>query len=91
MNPDMAPAGHASDGCFKVPRVTHKDYPALLLEICEKNEVGMVATIDTELLLLGVSLITTKKSAYAYKEDTHEIQDRHVRLLNTYLAAKFFC
>ena len=54
MNPDMAPAGYVSDGCFKVPKVTDKDYPALLLEICEKNEVGMViATIDTELLLLA--------------------------------------
>lgn len=54
MNPEMAPAGYVSDGCFKVPRVTDKDYPALLLEICEKNEVGMViATIDTELLLLA--------------------------------------
>ena len=39
MNPEMAPAGYVSDGCLKVPRVTDKDYPALLLEICEKNEV----------------------------------------------------
>ena len=54
MNPEMASAGYVSDGCFKVPRVTDKDYPALLLEICEKNDVGMViATIDTELLLLA--------------------------------------
>ena len=54
MNPEMAPAGYVSDGCFKVPRVTDKDYPALMLEICEKNEVGMaIATIDTELLLLA--------------------------------------
>lgn len=49
MNPGMAPAGYVSDGCFKVPRVTDKEYPALLLEICEKNDVGMVIpTIDTE-------------------------------------------
>ena len=54
MNPEMAPAGYVSDGCFKVPRVTDKNYPALLSEICEKNEVGIViATIDTELLLLA--------------------------------------
>lgn len=54
MNPAMAPAGYVSDGCFKVPRVTDKEYPDLLLEICEKNDVGMViATIDTELLLLA--------------------------------------
>lgn len=54
MNPAMAPAGYASDGCFKVPRVADASYPSLLLEICEKNDVGMiVATIDTELLLLA--------------------------------------
>ena len=54
MNPDMAPAGYVSDGCFKVPRVTDKDYADLLLRICEEQKVGMViATIDTELLLLA--------------------------------------
>lgn len=54
MNPAMAPAGYVSDGCFEVPRVTDASYPSLLLEICEKNDVGMViATIDTELLLLA--------------------------------------
>lgn len=54
MNPAMAPAGYVSDGCFKVPRVTDASYPSLLLDICEKNDVGMViATIDTELLLLA--------------------------------------
>ena len=54
MNPEMAPAGYVSDGCFKVPRVTSPDYPDILLNICKKNEVGMViATIDTELLLLA--------------------------------------
>ena len=54
MNPEMAPAGYVSDGCFRVPRVTDEAYPAILLDICEKNDVGMVvATIDTELLLLA--------------------------------------
>lgn len=54
MNPQMAPAGYVSDGCFEVPRVTDENYPTLLLDICEKNDVGMViATIDTELLLLA--------------------------------------
>lgn len=54
MNPDMAPAGYVSDGCFKVPRVTDPSYPDLLLKICEDNQIGMViATIDTELLLLA--------------------------------------
>ena len=54
LNPQMAPAGYVSDGCFQVPRVTDEDYPATLWRICEEHGVGMViATIDTELLLLA--------------------------------------
>lgn len=54
MNPGMAPAGYVSDFCFSVPRVTSPEYPEILLKICKENEVGMViATIDTELLLLA--------------------------------------
>lgn len=54
MNPEMAPAGYVSDGCFQVPRVTDSSYPELLLNLCLEHEVGMViATIDTELLLLA--------------------------------------
>lgn len=54
LNPKMAPAGYVSDGCFAVPRVMDKDYPAKLLDLCVNNDVGMViATIDTELLLLA--------------------------------------
>lgn len=73
MNPAMAPAGYVSDGCFKVPRVTDASYPSQLLEICEKNDVDMViATIDTELLLLaelktsfqekGISIMVSDRS-----------------------------
>ncbi len=54
LNPKMAPAAYVSDGCFAVPRVMDKNYPAKLLDICVNNDVGMViATIDTELLLLA--------------------------------------
>lgn len=54
MNPEMAPVSYVCDGAFKVPRVTAPEYPAELLKICEENEVGMIiATIDTELLLLA--------------------------------------
>lgn len=54
MNPEMAPAAYVSDGCFKVPRVTDAAYPELLLNICQENNIGMIiATIDTELLLLA--------------------------------------
>lgn len=54
MNPIMAPAGYVSDYCFQVPRVTDSTYPDILLQICLENQIGMViATIDTELLLLA--------------------------------------
>lgn len=54
MKPELAPAGYVSDGCFEVPRVTDENYPAMLLDICLRNDIGMViATIDTELLLLA--------------------------------------
>jgi carbamoyl-phosphate synthase large subunit len=54
MNPELAPAGYVSDGCFKVPRVTDSNYPDILRKICEEQNIGMIiATIDTELLLLA--------------------------------------
>lgn len=54
MVPAMAPAGHVSDGCFAVPRVTASDYMQKLQEICEQNKIGLIVpTIDTELLLLA--------------------------------------
>lgn len=54
MNPEMAPVSYVCDGSFKVPRVTAPEYPVELLKICAENNVGMViATIDTELLLLA--------------------------------------
>lgn len=54
MNPEMAPVSYVSDGAFAVPRVTDPEYPKILLKICEGNNIGMIiATIDTELLLLS--------------------------------------
>lgn len=54
MNPEIAPVSYVCDGSFKVPRVTAPEYPEILLNICEENEIGMIiATIDTELLLLA--------------------------------------
>ena len=54
MNPEIAPVSYVCDRAFKVPRVTAPEYPEVLLKICEENKVGMViATIDTELLLLA--------------------------------------
>ena len=54
MRPEMAPAGIVSDGCFSVPRVTAPDYVEKLIEVCEKQQVGLIIpTIDTELLILS--------------------------------------
>lgn len=54
MNPEMAPVSYVCDGAFKVPRVTAPEYHAELLKLCDENDVGMIiATIDTELLLLA--------------------------------------
>ena len=54
MNPELAPAAYVSDGCFEVRRVTDENYISQLLDICKKNEIGMIVpTIDTELLVLA--------------------------------------
>lgn len=54
MNPELAPAAYVSDGCFEVLRVTDENYVSQLLDICKKNEIGMIVpTIDTELLVLA--------------------------------------
>ena len=54
MNPELAPAAYVSEGCFEVLRVTDENYISQLLDICKKNEIGMIVpTIDTELLVLA--------------------------------------
>ena len=54
MNPELAPAAYVSDGCFEVLRVTDENYISQLLDICKKNEIGMIVpTIHTELLVLA--------------------------------------
>lgn len=54
MNPRLAPAAYASDGCFEVMPVTAKDYIPQILQLCQENNIGMIVpTIDTELLVLS--------------------------------------
>ena len=54
MNPQLAPAGIVSDNCFKVPRVTDKEYINILLGLCRENDIDLVVpTIDTELQILS--------------------------------------
>lgn len=49
MNPQLAPAGIVSDGCFLVPRVTDRSYTDILLDLCLKNGIYIIIpTIDTE-------------------------------------------
>lgn len=52
--PELSAACNASDGFFKVPRVTHPDYSTELLVLCKQEHVKLVIpTIDTELLVLA--------------------------------------
>mgnify|MGYP002624863848 CR=1 FL=1 len=56
MKPEMAPAGIVSDKCFRVSRCTSDSYIDELLNICVKENVGVIVpTIDTELLILSKS------------------------------------
>lgn len=86
MNPLMAPAGYVSDGCFNVPRVTDSTYIERLLSVCKDYEIGMViATIDTELLLLaefkeefktkGIQVMVSDKSFVSMCRDKRNIAD----------------
>ena len=54
MRPEMAPACVVSDGCFTVSRCTAEGYIDELLQLCEKENIGVIIpTIDTELLVLS--------------------------------------
>ncbi|WP_289047618.1 ATP-grasp domain-containing protein [uncultured Psychrobacter sp.] len=62
-NPKLAPACHVSDGFFEVPKATHNDYIDILLNICLKNDIGIVIpTIDTELNILSSNIEKFKKN-----------------------------
>jgi carbamoyl-phosphate synthase large subunit len=54
INPLLSAACIASDGFFKTPHVNNENYIEILLEICIKNNIGMlIPTIDTELRVLS--------------------------------------
>ena len=54
LNPQLAPAGFVSDGCFPVSRCTSETYIDELLKICHDKQIGVIIpTIDTELLALS--------------------------------------
>lgn len=52
--PEISAACHAADRAFPAPRVTDPEYHSFLLDLCIREEVGLVIpTIDTELLELA--------------------------------------
>jgi carbamoyl-phosphate synthase large subunit len=54
IDPQLAPACHVADEGFECPRATEAHYVDSLLELCIRQEVGLVIpTIDTELLPLA--------------------------------------
>lgn len=54
LNPNMSAACHVADQAFAISRVTDDGYINQLLELCERQEIGLVVpTIDTELLVLS--------------------------------------
>ena len=54
INPGLSPACIIANDFFKVPRVTEISYVQKLLDVCLKNQIGLVIpTIDTELLVLA--------------------------------------
>ena len=54
LKPELSAACHVADQAFSVPRVTAEGYLDHLLELCIREDVGLVVpTIDTELLGLA--------------------------------------
>ncbi len=53
-DPQMRAACHIADQAFVLPRVTSRDYPLALKELCRKYDISLVIpTIDTELAILA--------------------------------------
>ncbi|WP_373519762.1 ATP-grasp domain-containing protein [Pricia sp.] len=54
--PDLSAACHVADGYFKVPKVTHPDYPDSLIQQCKARDIKLlVPTIDGELLPMAIN------------------------------------
>lgn len=54
LNPGLSPACQVVDHAFKAPRVTDPSYLDFVLDVCRRNNIGLVIpTIDTELILLS--------------------------------------
>lgn len=54
--PNLSAACNISDNSFKVPKISSENYINTLIDICNKNNIGLlVPTIDTELKKLSIS------------------------------------
>jgi carbamoyl-phosphate synthase large subunit len=57
MNPEWSAACRISDGFFVLPRITDSEYIVELLNLCLRENIGLVVpTIDTELEILSTNL-----------------------------------
>ncbi|SDE76212.1 carbamoyl-phosphate synthase large subunit [Pricia antarctica] len=55
-NPQLSGACHVADGYFKVPKVTHPDYPDALIQQCKACDIQLlIPTIDAELLPMAIN------------------------------------
>lgn len=86
LKPKLSAACHVADRAFSMPRVTDKGYMDHLLELCIREDVGLVVpTIDTELLGLaeardrfaaeGVHLVISDESLIYRCRDKRHTRD----------------
>ncbi len=55
-NPKLSAACHVADGFFRVPMVTHPDYPDSLIQQCKDCDIRLIIpTIDGELLPMAIN------------------------------------
>lgn len=68
LRPELSPACQVADSFYQICRVTNENYIRELLEICRKENIGMVVpTIDTELRILS------ENKTFFEAEDIHVI------------------
>lgn len=62
-NPQLSGACQIADGYFKVPLVTHPDYPESLIQQCKERDIKLlIPTIDAELLPMAINRVLLKEN-----------------------------
>ena len=85
MNPEWSAACRISDGYFVLPRITDSDYIFELLNLCLRENIGLVVpTIDPELEILAtnIDLFTTSGISIAVSDPSFVIRCRDKRKTN---------